>query len=69
LGYDQEAEPGEREAMSALFAGAIGMFKNPTSHREVDFDDPTEAAEIVLVADLLMRILDQRDTASGGDSS
>jgi len=42
-----------------LFKGAIGVLKNPGSHREVEFEDPTEAAEAVLLADLLMRILDR----------
>lgn len=38
---------------------AIGLFKNPASHRPVDYDEPTVASEIVLLADLLMRLLDQ----------
>jgi uncharacterized protein (TIGR02391 family) len=50
---------GEAAATSDLFAGAIGVFKNPSSHREVDFDDPNDAAEIVLFADLLLRSLDR----------
>lgn len=60
---DERLEAGEREAISHLFAGALGAFKNPTSHRVVDFDDPAVAADIILLADLLMRLLDQR--ASG----
>jgi uncharacterized protein (TIGR02391 family) len=54
---DSEAEAGEQEAVSNLFAGAIGTFKNPSSHRTVDYDDPTLAAEAVLLADLLLRLL------------
>jgi uncharacterized protein (TIGR02391 family) len=57
---DPNQEKGEREATAALFAGAIGTFKNPTSHRQVEYDDPIEASEVVLLADLLLRILDRR---------
>jgi hypothetical protein len=40
--------------------GAIGYLRNPTSHREVLYDDdPTEAAEVVMLADLLLRMLDR----------
>jgi uncharacterized protein (TIGR02391 family) len=56
---DATIEGGEREARRNLFAGAIGTIKNPTSHRDVRYDDPTEASEAVLLADLLMRILDR----------
>jgi uncharacterized protein (TIGR02391 family) len=52
-------DEGELDATAHLFAGAIGVFKNPTSHREVDFDDPIQAAESVLFADLLLRLLDR----------
>lgn len=56
---DQEADKGEADAQMALFWGAIGFFKNPPSHRRVQYEDPTEAAEAVLFADLLLRILDR----------
>jgi uncharacterized protein (TIGR02391 family) len=55
---DTTHEGGERQARSDLFAGAIGSFKNPTSHRTVTYTDPTEASEVIMLADLLMRILD-----------
>ena len=56
---DPELDAGERVGMMELFAGAIGTFKNPPSHRQVDYDDPTEASEVVMLADLLMRMLDR----------
>lgn len=56
---DQEMDPGEADAQMALFWGAIGLFKNPASHRTVHYEDPTEASEAVLLADLLLRILDR----------
>jgi uncharacterized protein (TIGR02391 family) len=63
---DQGADPGEQVATMELFAGAIGTFKNPASHRTVDYDDPTEAAEVVLLADLLMRLLDRVEVRLNG---
>lgn len=56
---DPDAVKGEREGMRALFAGAYAVFRNPSGHREVNFDDVSEAAEMVLTASLLMRILDR----------
>lgn len=58
---DSAQVSGERQGTSDLFAGAIAVFKNPSSHRQVSFDDPTVASEIVMFADLLLRMLDAVD--------
>jgi uncharacterized protein (TIGR02391 family) len=53
---DQQQLDGEREGITHLFAGATQAFKNPGSHRDPDFDDPIQVAELILLADLLIRI-------------
>ncbi|HVC99734.1 MAG TPA: TIGR02391 family protein [Candidatus Dormibacteraeota bacterium] len=58
---DPNLDPGEQTSTRALFWGAIGVFKNPSSHRQVRFEDSTEAAEVVLFADLLLRLLDRTE--------
>jgi uncharacterized protein (TIGR02391 family) len=55
---DPAQDASERAGTMALFWGAMGLYKNPVSHREVEYTDPTVASEIVLLADLLVRILD-----------
>lgn len=54
---DKDALSAERQATSDLFAGSIGLFKNPSSHRRVNYDDAAEAAEMILFANHLLRIV------------
>ena len=61
---DPELHPSEREALAPLFIGAIGTYKNPGSHRTVNVDDPQEAAEAILLANNLLRILDRAEDAT-----
>ena len=56
---DEEIVLAEREGTNNLFAGAIGFFKNPHSHREIDPNDPVEVAGIIRLADVLLRIVDR----------
>lgn len=49
----------EQEAAHALYRGAIGSFKNPLSHRFLDSSDPDKVFEILTLASLLLRMLDE----------
>ena len=65
---DARVPEAEREATAHLFAGAIGLFKNPRSHRHAPIADPIEAVELILLASHLLRIVDSRSAPPEGSA-
>lgn len=56
---DQSQSKPEREATAHLFAGAIGLYKNPHSHRNVPVT-VEEAVKIIMLASHLLEVIDSR---------
>ena len=61
---DEDQSESERKGKSHLFAGAIGLYRNPSGHHEVEFA-PEEAAEIMIIASHLLRIVDSCNQSDG----
>lgn len=66
---DSETEGGEAEAVRSLFAGAVGTFKNPVSHRAVDERDPQQTMWLLAFASLLLEIVDRAAAARVASSN
>lgn len=56
---DGALQNSEQQATSDLFAGAMGSFRNPPGHRNLDIK-PKEAAEILIFASHLLGIINAR---------
>jgi uncharacterized protein (TIGR02391 family) len=54
---DKDASKGEQDALRECFAGTFTQCRNPSSHREVKFDDPTEVIDLICIANQLLRIV------------
>ena len=59
----QSVARGERENPGALRWHVYAVLRNPSGHREVRYDDVSEAADAVQTASLLMRMLDRIERA------
>ena len=55
------AVPAEQEGVQSLFRGAISFFKNPSSHRTVDYKDRQIAIQVIAFAELLSDILSKTE--------
>jgi hypothetical protein len=55
--------PDEKQAVSGLFAGAVGMFKNPSSNRNRVLH-PEEAVTLIRLADYLLSIIEKQTPTS-----
>lgn len=62
---DGFAVAAEQQAMSDVYAGAMGLFKNPTSHRLNAFDSSEQTASWVLFANYLIDLVHERARANG----
>lgn len=58
LGIDSRSE---RKSIAELFSGALGTFRNPVGHRDVDILDPSIASDMVSFANLLLNIVEARE--------
>jgi uncharacterized protein (TIGR02391 family) len=65
---DTQLPTGEQEAMSHLFAGAFGVYRNSTAHRYVP-TDPEQGAEVIMFASQLLRIVDRLKPQAGAGKS
>jgi len=66
---DKTGLKSEQEAMANLFAGAIGLYKNSSSHRTETVRDPAVAVEVIVLANHLLRLVEERKAAVASGST
>jgi uncharacterized protein (TIGR02391 family) len=53
------ADKKDRASMRDLMTGAFSMFRNPSAHQEVKFEDPREVIDMICFANQLLRMVDR----------
>jgi hypothetical protein len=64
---DPSASLPERQAVSGLCSGAMGLYRNPTAHRVVGLN-AEQSVELFVLASHLLHVVDARCSASAGIS-
>jgi hypothetical protein len=62
---DKTLATAEQESMAHVYAGVIGLFKNPTSHRLNAFTGAEQAVSLVLFASSLIKQAEELAEANG----
>lgn len=60
---DPGQDPGANDAFCKFVSGAFGVFLSDSGHATPTFGDPREAAEVIGVANYLLRIVERRSRA------
>jgi uncharacterized protein (TIGR02391 family) len=61
---DPKGDPGEENGYRELFGGAIAVYKNPPSHRFVDWRDSLSVLRILILASELLHTIEERPSVA-----
>ena len=64
-GLNQLVERAERQALSDVFAGAMGLYRNPPGHKNNVVMSPEEAAKLLIYASYLLDVAEEQANKAG----
>ena len=59
LHHTEYSDKSERMGLQLLFQGALKLFRNPSGHRNIEWEDPNKIIEIVILAKVLLDLIDE----------